>query len=91
MSDKKSGEGLLSFPAEFTIKIIGQSTETFEAEVVQILRKHFPKLGEGAIELKPSRKQNYLAMSVTLTVDSQEQLDNLYRDLSDNDNVIFAL
>lgn len=92
MSDElPPGETLLEFPCEFTIKIIGKSNETFEVEVLTLVRKHFPDTLEGALKLKHSKQKNYLAYSVTLWVESKETLDALYQDLSDCPQVIFTL
>lgn len=86
-----SGETIMSFPCEFTIKIIGLTSETFEAEVISIVRKHFPNLGEGAIKLNHSKEKKYLAYSVTLWVEEKRSLDDLYQSLSESQHVIFAL
>lgn len=81
----------LTFPCEFTLKIIGYSDQTFESEVLKILNQHFPQLGEGAISLNPSKNGKYLAFTVKAPVSSQEQLDNAYRALSASPYVLFAL
>lgn len=92
MSDKpENEETLMTFPCDFTIKIIGKASDTFEAEVITLVRKHFPNLGEGAVRHNHSKENNYLALSVHLTADSKQQLDGLYKDLSDSPLVIFAL
>lgn len=82
---------LLDFPCDFTFKVIGKANLSFEAEVLMIIRQHFPNLGEGAIKLNTSSKDNYLALTITVLAQSQDQLDNAYRALSQNPNVIFVL
>ena len=84
-------ETLLEFPCEFTIKIIGKAEESFEIEVLTLVRKHFPDTLEGALKLNHSRQKNYLAYSVSLQVQDQQTLDALYQDLSDSPLVLFAL
>lgn len=83
--------GNLSFPCEFTFKVVGLSNTEFEGEVLKIFRQHFPHLGEGAISLKPSKQGKYLALSVTVHAISQAQLDSTYQALSDNPLILFAL
>ncbi len=80
-----------NFPCQFPIKIIGKKSEAFEGIVIGILNKHVPDLGEGAIKINYSGQENYISMTATITATSQEQLDNLYRDLSKNPEVIMAL
>lgn len=82
---------VLTFPCPFTFKVIGRTGAEFEGSVFQIFRKHFPQISEGAIQSKPSKNDNYTALSITVTVSSQEQLDNAYRELSQHPLVLFAL
>lgn len=81
----------LSFPCEFIFKIIGESKEEFEAEVITIIRKHFPLLGEGAVRFNSSKNAKYLSLTVTVQASSQEQLDATYQDLSHSPSVLFVL
>lgn len=84
-------DSYLRFPCQFPIKIIGKSSPEFEGVVVSILNQHVPDLGEGAITLHYSEQQKYISMTATINATSQEQLDNLYRDLSSHPDVIMAL
>lgn len=84
-------ESLLTFPCPFTFKVIGSTGTDFEGAVFQIFRTHFPKISEGAIASKSSKNDNYTALSVTVTAESQEQLDATYQALTDEPLVIFAL
>ena len=77
-----SDDTLLEFPCDFPIKIMGQNSAEFEAEVIRIVREHVPDLGEGAVRQNQSKKGNYLALTVTVRAESRLQLDNLYRALT---------
>tara|TARA_R110002110_G_scaffold415809_1_gene656468 strand:- start:4633 stop:4905 length:273 start_codon:yes stop_codon:yes gene_type:complete len=90
MSDVKSSSKL-SFPCKFTFKIIGLANDQFEGEVVGILNRHFPQMGEGAITLRDSKNKKYLSYSVTIDAQSQAQLDAAYTDLSKNPKILFVL
>lgn len=83
--------GKLTFPCEFTFKVIGLATDHFEAEVLVLIRQHFPKLGEAAVKARNSQNGKYLALSITVDAQSQEQLNNAYQALTDNPHVLFAL
>ena len=84
-------KGRLIFPCEYALKIIGSNSQVFEEQMLVLLRQHFPMIGEGAVKLRLSSEQKYLALSVTLWVEHKETLDNLYQELSTHPLVLFAL
>jgi putative lipoic acid-binding regulatory protein len=91
MSMKDKDETLFEFPCEFPIKIMGKASDIFESEVVQIIRRHVPDLGEAAIKRRESAKSNYAALTVTITASSRDQLDAIYMELTASEHVIMAL
>jgi putative lipoic acid-binding regulatory protein len=82
---------LLGFPCEFPIKVMGRAEEGFEDLVVEIVRRHAPDLGEGAVQVRDSRGGNYLSVTVTIRAESRAQLDAIYRDLTGDERVLMAL
>jgi len=82
---------VLTFPCEFPIKIMGKADLAFQGIVLQIVRKHFPQLGEAAVTTHYSKHNKYLAMTVTIQANSQEQLDAIYRELNAQDEVLMVL
>lgn len=86
-----SDDTLMEFPNDFTFKVIGEATPEFEGEVLRIFRQYFPKLGEGAIQIKSSNNEKYLSYSIHVTAESKEQLDTVYQALSDNPLILFVL
>lgn len=89
--DNKESETLLTFPCEFAIKIFGNKNDAFETAVISIIRKHCDDLTENAFSYRPSKDNKYLAMTVTITAKSKEQLDSIYVELSSNPNVLMVL
>lgn len=81
----------LHFPCEFVIKVFGNATEDFEVNVLSIIRVHVKDLAEDAIRNRPSKDGKYLALTITITAESREQLDALYRDLSSSPFVLMVL
>ncbi len=75
-------ESLIEYPSDFPIKIMGAMQETFAQTMVEVVQKHDPEFHAGKMEMRPSSKGNYLALTVTVRATSREQLDNLYRELS---------
>ena len=82
---------LLEFPCAFPLKAIGTGPEDFEALVLEIIRRHVPDLEEGASSSRLSDGGKYLAVTVTFTAHSLEQLDALYGELSSHERVKMLL
>ena len=90
MSDAPS-ESLFEFPCDFPIKIMGARADGFAQAVLTVVIAHAPDFDPAAIEMRPSSKGNYLAITCTVRAISQLQLDNLYRDLSSHPMVKVVL
>ncbi len=81
----------MEFPCHFPLKVMGTNNDTFENDIVMIVRKHIPSLGEGAVSSKPSKTGKYLALTITFTADSKAQLDDLYREINAHPDVKMTL
>ncbi len=79
------------FPCEFVIKVFGIASNEFEINVLAIIRKYLPDLREDALSQRLSKDGKYLALSITVYVTSQEQLDDIYRALTASPHVLMAL
>lgn len=86
-----SEETLLTFPCEFPIKIMGRSSNSLEAEIINIVRNHAPELNHNAVHSRASSKGNYIAITITVTATSKQQLDNIYLDLNAHESVVMTL
>jgi len=86
-----NSELCMTFPCTFPLKVMGVNNDTFENEMVMIVRKHIPNLGEGAVSSKPSKTGKYLALTITFTAQSKEELDNLYREIHAHPDVKMTL
>lgn len=84
-------EGPLTFPCDFTIKAMGRAEPGFDALIVELVRRHVPDLREGAVRIRPSRSGKWLSVSIDLRAESRAQLDAIYQDLSDHEQVVMAL
>lgn len=81
----------LTFPCDFTIKIMGKNNPLFEETVAFILKTHYPKITDNAFSKRLSKDKNYIAVNITVQASSKEQLDALYQQLSDEPSVLMAL
>ncbi|MDO5640435.1 MAG: DUF493 domain-containing protein [Neisseria sp.] len=80
MSEEKTT--LMEFPCVFPLKIMGAQHPEFEATVLAVIREHAPDTEAQHIKVRPSSKGNYLGATAQVSVDNQEQLDNIYRALT---------
>lgn len=82
---------LLTFPCDFAIKVFGKATDEFEAAALSIIHKHAPNLSGRAIQSNTSENGKYKALTITIHVESRDQLDDIYRELSSSPQILMAL
>ncbi len=82
---------LIEYPLDFPLKIMGRNEPGFVDAVVGIVRSHAPDLDDGTLELRRSKKNSYLSMTLVIRAVSREQLDALYTELNDHPNVVMVL
>lgn len=91
MSDDDATPSLLDFPCEFPVKMMGRETPEFHATARALVEKHTGPLADDAIQTALSRNGRFVSITVTVTAESKEQLDNIYRELTAHDDVLMAL
>jgi len=84
-------ESPLKFPCEFPIKAMGKACPELEIAVMEIMNRHVPDLGEGAVRMRESSKGNYISITVTITARSRDQLDAIYMELSSCEHIAFSI
>jgi len=75
-------QSLIEYPSSFPIKVMGQNIDGFVEAVVAIAQQFDPCFDLATVERRPSKGNNYLGVTITVTATSREQLDELYRTLS---------
>ena len=75
-------QGLLEFPCDFPLKIMGAADAEFAASIAAVVVRHAPDFDTATMEMRPSKAGNYLALTCTVRAVSQAQLDALYRELT---------
>lgn len=91
ITQANEGDTLLEFPCEFPLKVMGKAAGDFDALVVEIVRKHVPKLTEGAVKNKQSKHGKYTSITVTFEAHSKAQLDALYEELCAHERILMVL
>ena len=84
-------ESAIEFPCSFPIKMMGRDTPEFRATARALVERHAGPVADDAVTTAASSKGNFVSVTVTITATSQEQLDNIYRDATDHDDVLMAL
>jgi putative lipoic acid-binding regulatory protein len=88
---KKPPASLLTFPATLRLRATGHNHSGFASRVLAALQTCQPALSEAALNTRPSREGKYLAVSVTVTVADQAELDALYQALRGVEGLILAV
>jgi len=84
-------ETLLEFPCAFPLKIMGRTQDGFAQAVLEVVLRHAPDFDSASMEMRASRRGNYLSLTCVVNATSREQLDALYRELSAHPQVVMVL
>ena len=82
---------LIAYPSAFPIKVLGANVDGFVGAITAIARRFDDAFDAATIELRPSKGNKYLGVTITVTATSREQLDELYRTLSSHPMVKVVL
>lgn len=82
---------LLDFPCDFPIKMMGRDQPEFREAAVALIEQHAGKIDNDSIRTVLSRHGNFLSITVTISAKSRQQLDDIYRDLGNHDQILFVL
>jgi len=82
---------LLEFPCRFPIKAMGRNSDDFEQVVTGIVTAHAVLWPDEDIRSAPSKEGNFVSVTAVIEAQSQQQLDAIYQDLTDCDQVVMAL
>jgi len=84
-------ESAIEFPCRFPIKLMGRDTPEFRLTARALVEKHAGAVGEDAVQAALSRNGRFVSITVTITATSQAQLDAIYQDVTDHEDVLLAL
>lgn len=80
-----------SFPCSFPIKAMGRADCGLEALIFAVVSRHAPDLDATAMSVRSSRGGKWIAVTVTIEARSKPQLDAIYRALSAEERIVWAL
>jgi putative lipoic acid-binding regulatory protein len=90
-SGSEQPETLLEFPCEFPVKAMGRHDAGFESMVTKIILTHAEPAAGVPVTTNASSSGTYLSVTVTIEAVSKAQLDRIYQDLTDCEQVLVAL
>ncbi|MCF0253176.1 MAG: DUF493 domain-containing protein [Duodenibacillus sp.] len=70
---------LLQFPSDFLLKIVGDNSDHYEGDVAAAIAGAGVAADSGKTARNLSRNGKYLALSVTVHVESKAELDAVYK------------
>jgi len=84
-------ESAIEFPCEFPIKMMGRNLPEFRVTARALVEKHAGAVHDKDVQESLSRNERFVSITVTITATSQQQLDNIYQDVSNHTDVLMAL
>lgn len=81
---------LLEFPCEYTIKVLGRAGSDLDELVVEVVDRHCAT-GCSAADVRDSRHGRFVAVNVTFTATSLEQLHAIHSELKASERVSMIL
>ena len=84
-------ESAIEFPCKFPIKMMGRNLPEFRITARALVEKYAGTVDDKAVQESLSRNERFVSITVTITATSQQQLDNIYQDVSNHTDVLMAL
>lgn len=81
----------IEYPSAFPIKVMGANVPGFAEAIIGVVREHDPGFDAASVEMRPSKANNYLGLTLTVTATSRAQLDALYQALTSHPMVKVVL
>ncbi|MBA3597673.1 MAG: DUF493 family protein [Methylibium sp.] len=82
---------LIEYPSAFPIKVMGVNEDGFAQAMAEIACRFDPSFDGSTVEMRPSKGNKYLGLTLTVIATSREQLDDLYRALGAHPSVKVVL
>lgn len=82
---------LLEFPCDYPVKAFGANRPDFAGHVRRLLAPIIGTVADDAVDVRPSRGDRYLAVTITFTAESKDQVDAVYEALTADAQVMMSL
>jgi hypothetical protein len=84
-------DSLIDYPSDFPVKVIGHQHPEFVDTMVRLAQEFDPEFGTHKLELRASKTDKYLGITLIVRATSRAQLDDLYLALTRHPMVKLAL
>lgn len=84
-------ESLIEFPCEFPVKVMGPAIPEFHTAIEKIALQNDPGFDKSKTTQNTSKTGKYVSLTLTINAKDKPQLDAIYKDLTDNELVLWAL
>lgn len=81
----------IEFPCPFPIKVVVEDDPALRSMVLEIFQRHAAEVTHSDLRERVSRSGRYVAITVTFTATSKDQLNRIYNDLAAAPQVVWAL
>ena len=81
----------IEFPCAYPIKVLGRSSDAFEAIILAVFERHAPGFDQQTIAARASSKGTFTALTITILATGTEQLEALHQDLLATGHVTMVL
>lgn len=82
---------LLQFPCELPIKVFVNNEPGSREAAVAIIRAHYSELDDRNVTERLSKGGRFVSLTVRIHAESREQVDAVYRELTESKEVLMAL
>jgi len=82
MTEKLTEEGLLEFPCDFPIKVMGETNDDFAATMVEVIRAIDASFDASKVDMRASTGGRFISLTCTVHATSRAHLDDIYRALT---------
>lgn len=84
-------EHLWEFPCVHTLKIMGLSSHPMVDIVTEIISKHAPDFDQTSVSCRASGSGKYISVSVAVTFTHKEQVEAVFLELHEREEVAMTL
>jgi len=91
MTTNDAATSLLEFPCDFPIKAMGRLDAELETAVREIVGRHATLIADNPVSAKLSGAGNFVSVTIIVEAESKAQLDAIYQELTDCEQVLMAL
>ena len=71
----------IEFPCDYPIKVLGRSHDDLQSVIFEVFERHAPGFDQTTLNIRPSSKGTFTALTLTITATGRDQLDALHQDL----------